>query len=129
MAWNAVKFTGTGGLVAINAAFTADNRLLFTIVDNGIGISADDLPRIMEPFEQADKSLSRGFERLGLGIPLALAMIHLHGGDIEYESELGHGPTVRTWIPADRIIPMGDRKPAPRVLTMRDRMPTPLGPL
>ena len=113
LASNAVKFTGIGGLVAINTALMDDNRLVLTIADNGIGISAKDLPRIMEPFEQADKSLSRGFEGLGLGIPLALAMIRLHGGDIEYESELGHGTTVRAWIPAARITSMRDRNPAP----------------
>jgi light-regulated signal transduction histidine kinase (bacteriophytochrome) len=68
----------------------------------------------LNPLE--NKTRSRGFEGPGLGIPLALAMIRLHGGDIEYESESGHGPTVQTWIPADRIIPMGDRTPAPRVI-------------
>jgi two-component system cell cycle sensor histidine kinase PleC len=80
-----------------------NDGVAFTTADDGIGISAEDLPRIMEPFEQADSRLARNYEGLGLGIPLARAMARLHGGDIDYESELGKGTTVRMTLPTDRI--------------------------
>ncbi len=60
-----------------------DETYALSITDKGIGISAEDLPRIAEPFEQGDISLSRSYEGLGLGIPLAQALIQLHGGDID----------------------------------------------
>lgn len=104
---NAVKFTATGGVVRVNMTLSGNDWLVLAIADNGIGISAEDLPRIMEPFEQADCRLDRKFEGLGLGIPLARAMARLHGGDIDYESELGQGTTVRITLPIGRVIASG----------------------
>lgn len=96
---NAVKFTEPGGKVRLQMASGENETLMLSIVDSGIGISPEDLPRIMEPFEQADSSLSRGFEGLGLGIPLARALIQLHGGNIDLTSELGRGTTVQVTLP------------------------------
>ncbi|MDA0652566.1 MAG: hybrid sensor histidine kinase/response regulator [Proteobacteria bacterium] len=103
LASNAVKFTERGGIVRIRMTVSDKGGLAFSIADNGIGISAEDLPRVMEPFEQANSSLARDYEGLGLGIPLARAMAWLHGGAILYESELGKGTPVRMTLPADRI--------------------------
>jgi len=77
--------------------------LAIHIADSGIGISEDDLPRIMEPFEQADSSLAQSYEGLGLGIPLARAFVRLHDGDIKFESALGQGTTATISLPADCI--------------------------
>ena len=104
LASNAVKFTERGGIVRLKMTLSEIDGLTFSIVDNGIGISAEDLPRIMEPFEQADSRLARNYEGLGLGIPLARAMVRLHDGDIDYESDLGKGTTARMTLPADRVI-------------------------
>lgn len=104
LASNAVKFTESGGLVRVNMTLSETGGLAFSVADNGIGISAEDLPRVMEPFEQADSRLARKYEGLGLGIPLARAMAALHGGDIDYESKLGKGTTARMTLPADRIM-------------------------
>ena len=111
---NAVKFTDAGGIVRVNTTCLEDGGIVIAVTDKGIGISADDLPRIMEPFEQADSSLARKYEGLGLGIPLARATARLHGGDIEYESELGHGTTARLALPANRICVGHDVIPAVR---------------
>jgi signal transduction histidine kinase len=97
---NAIKFTDRGGEVRLQMTSVDNDALMLSIIDNGIGISEEDLPRIMEPFEQADSSLSRSFEGLGLGIPLARALIHLHGGKIDVTSELGRGTTVQITLPA-----------------------------
>ena len=103
LASNAVKFSERGGIVRMGVQESADGGLMLTIVDNGIGISAEDLPRIMEPFEQADSRLSRTYEGMGLGIPVARALVRMHGGDIAYESETGKGTTVRIILPAERV--------------------------
>ena len=101
---NAVKFTEKGGIVRIMMTQSENEGLTLSVVDNGIGMSAEDLPRIMEPFEQADSRLARKYEGLGLGIPLARAFVRLHGGDIDYASELGKGTTARISLPSDRVI-------------------------
>ncbi len=105
---NAVRFTEPGGVVRIDMSVEKDAGLVLTVADNGIGISAADLPRIMQPFEQADGRLARKYEGLGLGIPLASAVLRLHGGDIDYQSALGQGTTVRITIPAVRMVASGE---------------------
>ena len=99
---NAVKFTDEGGIVHVSMTHQKNNEIVITIADNGIGISREDLPRIMEPFEQADHRVARKYEGLGLGIPLARAMLRMHGGVVKIESELGKGTTARITLPISR---------------------------
>lgn len=96
---NALKFTEPGGEIRLEMTAIENESLALSISDTGTGISEEDLPRIMEPFEQADSSLSRDFEGLGLGIPLARALIQLHGGKIVLTSESGRGTTVQITLP------------------------------
>jgi signal transduction histidine kinase len=73
----------------------------FAVTDSGIGIEAEDLERIFEPFEQADGSMDRKFGGAGLGLSLAKSLVELHGGKIWAESEgEGKGSTFRFIIPA-----------------------------
>lgn len=103
---NALKFNEKDGAVRIHMTVSEEEGVQLAITDTGIGISAEDLPRIIEPFEQADHRLARAFEGLGLGIPVARAMVRLHGGDIEFESVLGEGTTARIMLPADSLVPV-----------------------
>jgi signal transduction histidine kinase len=102
---NALKFNAKGGTVRIHMTVSEEEGLWLSITDTGVGIAAEDLLRIMEPFEQADHRLARAFEGLGLGIPVARAMVRLHGGEIAYESVLGEGTTARIRLPADSLVP------------------------
>jgi signal transduction histidine kinase len=61
---NAVKFKEPGGEARLKMTSVKNETLTLSIIDNGIGISTEDLRRIMEPFKQADSSLSRSFEGL-----------------------------------------------------------------
>lgn len=106
---NAVKFNAKDGHVQLSWSLSNSGDWVLAVSDNGIGISADDLPRVMEPFEQADTRLARDYEGLGLGIPLAVAIVKLHGGDIVYESEVAHGTTARIIFPADRVTLTGEK--------------------
>lgn len=99
---NAVKFNKPGGEVRISAEISPDNGVVLSISDTGIGISAADLPRIFEPFEQADARLSRSFEGMGLGLPLAQTIARLHGGDIVLESEPGRGTIAKLTLPPEQ---------------------------
>ena len=64
---NAVKFTPPGGEIALSASVDEDGALRFSVCDTGIGISAEDLPKVVEPFGQVDSTLSRRYPVLGLG--------------------------------------------------------------
>jgi signal transduction histidine kinase len=99
---NAIKFNEPGGEVRISATASADNGVVLTIADTGIGISASELARVMEPFEQVDASLSRSFDGMGLGLPVARALVRLHGGDIVLESEPGRGTAAKITLPPER---------------------------
>ena len=101
---NAVKFTPAGGRVEIAAAVEAPAGLTITVSDTGIGIAKEDIPRVTEPFVQVDNSLSRRHEGTGLGLALVAALVELHGGTLDIDSELGKGTTVTATFPMARIV-------------------------
>ncbi len=100
---NAIKYTEKGGKVVISAA-RQNGRIVITIKDTGCGIPAHDLPRIFDRLYRGDKS--RSHRGLGLGLSLVRAVIHAHGGDIDVESEIGQGTTIRVYLPANGSPPM-----------------------
>ncbi|MBI3467526.1 MAG: response regulator [Planctomycetes bacterium] len=93
---NATKFTSHGEVVlrVDVAEHTADDALLhFRITDTGIGIPADKLTAIFEPFVQADASTTRRYGGTGLGLTISSRLVHLMEGRLWAESELGKGST------------------------------------
>ena len=74
-------------------------RVVFEIRDRGIGITADDLPRVFTPFFRGDRSRSREAGGVGLGLTLAKRIVEAHGGTIEVASTAGAGTTVRVAVP------------------------------
>ena len=98
---NAVKFieATTAGRVTVDVRSVVET-ILITITDNGIGIPKDKLGTVLEPFGQADATLSRRHDGAGLGLAITRSLIELHDGDITIESEVGLGTTVRVRLPA-----------------------------
>ena len=78
--------------------------ILIIASDTGVGMSAADIPKAMEPFGQIHSRLSRKYEGTGLGLPLAKDLVELHGGTLTVESEVNVGRTVTITLPAMRII-------------------------
>jgi signal transduction histidine kinase len=93
---NAIKYTPAGGSVEL-ALREEGARVMLTIEDSGIGIAAEDLPRIFQRFYRCDRSRSQ--HGIGLGLSLALAFVRAHGGDITATSTHGVGSafTVVLW--------------------------------
>ena len=85
---NAIKFSAPGDTVELSFEFVDEGAIAVMVADTGPGIPAEDLPQIMEPFQQLDSSLARRQEGTGLGIPIAKAIARLHGGDLVYERRL-----------------------------------------
>jgi PAS domain S-box-containing protein len=97
---NAVKFTPEGGRVTLTAALMGGDAV-FSVSDTGIGIPADALQRIFEPFEQLGMSPGGSSPPgIGLGLTIVRELVELHGGRIEVRSEPGAGTTMRVTIPA-----------------------------
>ena len=99
---NAVKFTPAGGKVSFTvteaARFDGKSALRFTITDTGIGISADFLPKLFDPFTQEDSSSTSQYGSTGLGMPITKSIVELMNGHIEVESEKGKGTTFTVTI-------------------------------
>src|SRR6266436_2234255 len=83
---NAVKFTPSGGQIAIRTSNDDTGHFHFEIRDNGIGIEQERLDSLFTPFEQADASVGRQFGGLGLGLAISKHLVDLHHGTIEAES-------------------------------------------
>ena len=82
---NAVKFTPSGGSIGVRTQGDG-RRLTVEITDTGIGIEADALQRIFEPFGQADDTISRRFGGLGIGLALSKALVEAHRGTLQARS-------------------------------------------
>lgn len=96
---NAVKFTRAEGRVSVSAAYEDGRGLVVSVTDTGIGIAAEDLDQVFEPFVQLGAGSHRASEGTGLGLSLARALARLNGGDLIIESERGQGTTARFWCP------------------------------
>jgi two-component system, cell cycle sensor histidine kinase PleC len=101
---NAVKFTRVGGGVAVNAELEENGGLCLTVADDGIGMSASEIECALEHFRQIDNSMTKRFEGIGLGLPLARQLADLHGGSLSIESMPGLGTKVRFRLPASRVV-------------------------
>ena len=99
---NAVKFTPSGGRVAVSALLALSGEVVISVVDTGIGMAAEDIPRALQPFGQIDNSLARPQGGTGLGLPLAQRLVELHGGTLTIDSALGKGTTVTVVLPPER---------------------------
>ena len=101
---NAVKFTPAGGSASVKAYREEGGSSALEIVDTGIGIAAENVTKILEPFAQIADITTRNHEGTGLGLSLAKSMVELHGGTLELESELGVGTTVIVRFPLERTV-------------------------
>ncbi len=95
---NAIKFTERGGQVTVSAAVEGA-RLVLRVTDTGVGIAADDLKRIGDPFFQAGKTYQRRHEGTGLGLSIVKSLVGLHGGELTVQSKIDEGTTVTVALP------------------------------
>ena len=100
---NAVKFTEPRGRIQVDSVFRTSGDLALSIRDTGIGIPPEQIERIFQPFEQIAGHLTREHEGTGLGLPIAKALIELHGGELVLSSKPGAGTTATLRLPGDRV--------------------------
>jgi heavy metal sensor kinase len=95
---NAVKYTPAGGHIRLGLR-QESGRAVFAVKDSGIGIAAEDLPRIWGRFWRADKARSREMRGTGLGLAIARTIVERHGATISAQSELGKGSLFEVHLP------------------------------
>lgn len=77
------------------------------VSDTGIGIRADDLERVLMPFEQGGPRVVREREGIGLGLPIAKSLVEMHGGRLMIESREGQGTVAQVHFPSERLLRAG----------------------
>lgn len=100
---NAIKFSPRAEKIIVAAAPTANGGLAFAVTDKGPGIAPERIVALAQPFAQGDMSLRRSKEGLGLGLPLAQAIVEAHGGALKI-APTETGACVVITIPARRVI-------------------------
>lgn len=124
---NAMKYTGPGGLVQVSLT-EQDGEAVFSVSDDGLGISPDLLPHIFEPFVQGERTLERSQGGLGIGLTLVRRLAELHGGSVSAASSgPGAGSTFNVRLPkaepppSRAALPIEPRSTTPRrVLLIED---------
>lgn len=107
---NAIKYTPPGGKVHVFGRLLNDNdgrKIELGVSDTGMGIPEKDIPRLTERFYRVDKTRSRELGGTGLGLAIVKHIVQAHGGELQIESSLGKGTTVRVLLPCAPV----DRRP------------------
>ena len=100
---NAMNCTEAGGSIVLSAELEGDEGLAISVIDDGIGIDAADLPHVFDRFYRTDRSRSRGIGGTGLGLAITRAIVEAHGGTIAVASDgPGQGITVTIRLPLNR---------------------------
>ncbi|MBA3671065.1 MAG: hypothetical protein H0W68_03450 [Gemmatimonadaceae bacterium] len=97
---NAIKFTGSGGAIAVSCASRDNGTVDLYVSDTGCGIAPEELERVFHPFVQLDATLTRTREGTGLGLAISRDLVRGMGGDLTVESTLGAGSTFTVTLPA-----------------------------
>jgi cell cycle sensor histidine kinase DivJ len=119
---NAIKFTERGGMVTVSAGVEG-SRLMLRVADTGVGIAADDLKRIGDPFFQAGKTYQRRHEGTGLGLSIVKSLVGLHGGEMTVQSRIDEGTTVTIALPLSFTPPAA--LPASNIATLTPALRSP----
>ncbi len=100
---NAVKFTEPDREIFVGASVNGKGGVDLFVRDQGIGMGAEDVERIGEPFLQADSGHSRRFEGAGLGLAIVKRLAELHDGELVIDSAPNEGTTATIRFPAGRV--------------------------
>ncbi len=108
---NAVRYTPTGGTIAVRFARGADGGIVLSVRDSGYGIPEAHLARVTERFYRVSTSRSRESGGTGLGLAIAKHVLQLHQARLEIASEIGRGSTFSCHFGAERLLPRHDTAP------------------
>ncbi len=97
---NAIKFSPLQTVINVKAQFLNSRQIArYTVSDNGIGIDADKISQLFQPFVQLDSELERDYEGTGLGLVLVKKLVNAHGGEVSVQSQIGVGSAFTVEVP------------------------------
>ena len=105
---NAIKFTQRGGRVTLEARPQPSNGVAVYVRDTGLGMTEEEVAVALTPFAQVDAGHSRWRDGVGLGLPIARALVQLHGGSIEIHSAKALGTEVAVMLPSSHQVSLTD---------------------
>ena len=112
---NAVKFTPAGGRIVLRTEDDERRRLAVRVTDTGVGIDADAMPRLFEAFEQGERTVTRRFGGLGLGLAISKALVDMHKGSLTAASDgKDKGATFTLRLDTIPVPEAPELKPPPR---------------
>jgi CheY-like chemotaxis protein len=121
---NAIKFTPEKRRIIVRTRDVEGGRLRVEVIDSGVGIPADSLPRLFNAFEQGNAAVTHQFGGLGLGLAISKAVVDLHGGTIRASSDgVGSGATFSVELATAAPARNGDHAPAPSKATNGHHLP------
>jgi signal transduction histidine kinase len=98
---NAIKFSNEGGRVYVRIVADRPDVAVLEIEDHGIGMSAEEQERALQPFGQAKPATTRNYGGTGLGLPITKGLVEAHGGTLTIDSRAGYGTLVRIVLPRE----------------------------
>ncbi len=104
---NSIKFVGSKGVVAIEAGRCDDGSVYFSVADDGPGIPAERLEKVLEPFTGTHDPMVSDGGGLGLGLAITKKLVEAHGGALDLASEAGQGTVVTLTFPPGRTLSAG----------------------
>ncbi|MGH6799482.1 MAG: sensor histidine kinase, partial [Roseiarcus sp.] len=102
---NALKFSHAGNRVTLRA-FDVEGAVVIHVIDRGIGMDEAEVATAVTRFGQVASTWNRKHAGTGLGLPLAIGLVELHGGKLDIKSRKGDGTTVTVTFPAERSVPL-----------------------
>jgi signal transduction histidine kinase len=108
---NAIKFTPENGQVTIKAFLGVDQGVCVKIEDTGVGIAAEDIPKVFQLFGQVEDVMTRTHDGAGIGLTVAKSLMELHEGSLAIDSEVGQGSIITLWFPPERSLRDAQSRP------------------
>ncbi|MCT8971107.1 sensor histidine kinase [Microbaculum marinisediminis] len=116
---NAVKFSPNGSKVTLTVGWTSGGGQYLSVKDSGPGIHEDEIPTVLQTFGRGSVAMKNADEGTGLGLPIVMKLIELHGGRFDFRSKLREGTEAIVIFPRERVMkalpPLEDEKPALRL--------------
>ncbi len=101
---NAINFTPSEGRVSLRAELGTRNAICITVADTGIGIAAEEIERVLEPFGQVNLPAEMNREGIGLGLYLTKSLIYAHGGWLDITSDVDRGTSITLTFPSPGLV-------------------------
>ncbi|SNY93014.1 two-component system, cell cycle sensor histidine kinase PleC [Cohaesibacter sp. ES.047] len=116
---NAVKFTPLAGQITLSIGATSEGGQFVSVEDNGPGIPQNEIATVLSAFGQGSAAIQSAEEGSGLGLSIVQALVSMHGGSFDLQSELRKGTIVTVTLPKTRVMDIGPPKSKQKQIVLK----------